>query len=199
MILAGTAAVGALLLMGAPAMAAPKPAVYIGGCANSDVTPTAGACYGFYEKNVNGGNAQDLLDSGVALAALGLTGPYVQLEHIEIKSGNTIDFQNYDLSGTTYISIHWGGGQPSPLPGTSGGVTGFYRLDLADDAQLDTFTTHWGALSNAVLWGTEPCVGAGCDNGGNSVPEPATWAMMIMGFGGVGAVMRRRRYSMTVA
>ncbi len=25
------------------------------------------------------------------------------------------------------------------------------------------------------------------------VPEPATWAMMIMGFGGVGAIMRRRR------
>jgi hypothetical protein len=25
------------------------------------------------------------------------------------------------------------------------------------------------------------------------VPEPATWAMMILGFGGVGAVMRRRR------
>jgi hypothetical protein len=26
-----------------------------------------------------------------------------------------------------------------------------------------------------------------------AVPEPATWAMMIMGFGGVGAIVRRRR------
>ncbi len=26
-----------------------------------------------------------------------------------------------------------------------------------------------------------------------AVPEPATWAMMIMGFGGIGAVLRRRR------
>ena len=37
---------------------------------------------------------------------------------------------------------------------------------------------------------------AGCDGGGGGqggVPEPATWAMMIMGFGGVGALMRRRR------
>ncbi|HEX7947292.1 MAG TPA: PEPxxWA-CTERM sorting domain-containing protein, partial [Phenylobacterium sp.] len=25
------------------------------------------------------------------------------------------------------------------------------------------------------------------------VPEPATWAMMILGFGGIGAVLRRRR------
>jgi hypothetical protein len=28
---------------------------------------------------------------------------------------------------------------------------------------------------------------------GNAVPEPATWAMMIMGFGGIGAALRRRR------
>ena len=25
------------------------------------------------------------------------------------------------------------------------------------------------------------------------VPEPATWAMMLMGFGGLGALLRRRR------
>ena len=29
----------------------------------------------------------------------------------------------------------------------------------------------------------------------NPIPEPAAWAMMIMGFGGVGAVLRRRRVS----
>jgi hypothetical protein len=29
--------------------------------------------------------------------------------------------------------------------------------------------------------------------GEHAVPEPATWAMMIMGFGGVGALVRRRR------
>ena len=26
-----------------------------------------------------------------------------------------------------------------------------------------------------------------------SVPEPATWAMMLLGFGGIGMAMRRRR------
>ena len=31
--------------------------------------------------------------------------------------------------------------------------------------------------------------------GSGAVPEPATWAMMIAGFGGVGAMMRRRRLS----
>lgn len=31
------------------------------------------------------------------------------------------------------------------------------------------------------------------DPGGGAVPEPATWAMMIVGFGGVGAILRRQR------
>jgi hypothetical protein len=34
---------------------------------------------------------------------------------------------------------------------------------------------------------------------GNAVPEPATWLMMIMGFGGMGAMLRRRRASATFA
>ncbi|HLZ77026.1 PEPxxWA-CTERM sorting domain-containing protein [Phenylobacterium sp.] len=33
----------------------------------------------------------------------------------------------------------------------------------------------------------------------NAVPEPATWAMMIFGFGGVGAIMRRRRIAPAMA
>jgi hypothetical protein len=33
----------------------------------------------------------------------------------------------------------------------------------------------------------------------NAVPEPATWGLMIMGFGGVGAVLRRRRAATALA
>jgi hypothetical protein len=34
---------------------------------------------------------------------------------------------------------------------------------------------------------------------GAAVPEPASWALMIMGFGGLGAMIRRRRTSATLA
>jgi hypothetical protein len=33
---------------------------------------------------------------------------------------------------------------------------------------------------------------AGCPGGGSGVPEVSTWAMMLLGFGFVGAAIRRR-------
>jgi hypothetical protein len=96
------------------------------------------------------------------------------------------------LNGATYISLHWGAGN-GPVD-TPGGVTGFYRLDLASDAQLDFIISSFGSLSNAVLWSTEECEGAGCDNNpGGNIPEPTTWALMILGFGGSGVMIRRRK------
>ena len=38
-----------------------------------------------------------------------------------------------------------------------------------------------------------PLVPGGGGNGAGGVPEPATWGLMIVGFGGIGAAIRRRR------
>jgi hypothetical protein len=44
--------------------------------------------------------------------------------------------------------------------------------------------------------GEPDCNGGG---GGNVIPEPSTWVLMILGFGGAGAMLRRRRTAMTPA
>ncbi len=86
-------------------------------------------------------------------------------------------------------------------------LTGTFSLVFANGDQsqvtFDNFFTRFQSISPAIL-GQDSGVGIQCgglnqrpcDGGGvvgNPVPEPATWAMMIMGFGGVGAVIRRRR------
>ena len=64
-------------------------------------------------------------------------------------------------------------------------------------------TSHYGAAPGTYLglpYSSGGCAGLGCGTGGNTggdrppipaVPEPQAWALMIMGFACVGAVMRK--------
>jgi hypothetical protein len=54
-----------------------------------------------------------------------------------------------------------------------------------------------GEVSFAVTGGTASLTGFGGPGADavNPVPEPATWAMMLVGFGAVGGVLRSRRKS----
>ena len=187
--------VGALVLaMGVPSVANATAAVSDGNCSVNNLIPTAAACSGFYAGNQLG-ESQNMADTqAAALAALGFVGTVTPLEHINLNDLPEIDF-NTLLNGVTFIGVHWGGGQAGP-----GNSTAFYRLDLAGDAQLATISTAFASTnSGAVLYGTQPCRGVCGENPGGDVPEPATWAMMILGFGGVGSLMRRRRTLLTAA
>jgi len=74
----------------------------------------------------------------------------------------------------------------------------FFNTD--NKVGLETFVVNKTGLK-AFLYYAD--AGVQIDNlaleGVAAVPEPATWAMMILGFGGVGATLRRRRHSFTTA
>ena len=153
------------------------------------------ACAGGYTiPNEHGNGEQGNLLSGSpvgelaldALVALGYTGDgsFGTDDKIDLPNGaNTLDFGQI-MSGVTIIGIHYGGA------GDSGGeATSFFKLLVPDGTTSITISDRnlGGAnslgLSNSVLFST----------GGPSVPEPATWAMMLVGFGGIGMAMRRGR------
>lgn len=104
-----------------------------------------------------------------------------------IKLGaKDIDFSSIDLDGTAFTQVGFDpAGENWELLLTSlaagahvltvrGSVIGFGDTPGA---------TYTGSLNLDLDGG----------GGGNEIPEPATWALMIMGFGGVGAMIRRRR------
>ena len=69
-----------------------------------------------------------------------------------------------------------------------------FAIADADGASPGVFTAH----DNAKLYcnfGNLSCAapGGGAPGAPGGVPEPAAWALMLIGFGGVGAVLRRRR------
>ena len=75
--------------------------------------------------------------------------------------------------------MHWGN---VPESGNTpyGNVSAFYLWNNAPPGSIQLTDTQ--GYSNAVLYRTS-----------GAVPEPATWAMMLLGFGAVGMASRRRR------
>jgi hypothetical protein len=67
------------------------------------------------------------------------------------------------------------------------GATGNQRFGGVTDA---------GGMTNISIYATNANDNIELDNvsyRGGAVPEPATWAIMLVGFGGLGAALRRRR------
>lgn len=166
-----------------------------GVCALSDLSIEASACSGFFQGNLLNDSPSDRSAQADALAALGFSDWDGSISEPQLDlTSQLVDFSTL-LSGATWIGIHWGAGTGSPSPQTPGGVTGFYRIDAGSG--LDTFLLSFGSASGARLYATQPQpVLRAFDpiqDISRAVPEPAAWALMILGFGAVGATLRRRR------
>jgi hypothetical protein len=79
-----------------------------------------------------------------------------------------------------------------PNQGFSGWQTGHFQFQASSTSQTLSFLsvgTPFGLPPIAVLDGVSL----------TAVPEPTTWAMMLLGFGGIGAMIRRRRQTLVAA
>ena len=156
-------------------------------CATTDVTG-ASACQGYVTGNIFDNGGTDPATVTTMLGNLGFDASGIDfgalysntgLKLSNLNGATSLSFSGApQLFGDTFIGIHWGGGQ-------GGGQSAIYKLDLTTPLNMLTIIgQNPGGSSNAVLFSTTPF------NGG--VPEPATWALMILGFGAVGGMMRRR-------
>ena len=150
-------------------------------------TPDASDCAGYYAGNLINGSPTDLQNQADAIAMLDGdfefdTSTWADVEATKVLTltgtdGNQIDFGT-TLFGETIIGAHFGN-----VSGDAGNVSVFWLFDFgAEGADFVTLDDIEG-FSNAVLYTT----------GTPAVPEPGTWAMMLLGFGAAGYAMRRNR------
>jgi hypothetical protein len=173
-----------ILVAGAALMAAaPVSATTLYPCDNTFPNPDSVACAGYYSGNLLSG--ADVADQQSALNSIGYSGTvdWTALTNggdilSNLNSTDTINFGKM-LSGITYIGMHFGNINDSPQ---TGNVSVFWKFDFTTPTDHITLTSGRGS-SDAVLYST----------GNSGVPEPATWAMMLVGFAGIGFAVRRKR------
>ena len=114
--------------------------------------------------------------------------------------GSSMTFSNV-YYGTTFLGSYGPTshtGIDFPVSSLTAGTTGYDTLSLSFTA------TSAGSIRGFVGTGSADNIGPILDNfridiTPGAVPEPATWAMMIAGFGLVGASMRRRAAKVSFA
>lgn len=141
-------------------------------------------CAGGFTGNLIQGTLQAPgLDAIKALGYSG-TGAYLATQTFTTTQ-DTINFGT-PLFGEVILGIHYGAaGNPSKV-GTE--ATSFFLFDFTSPTSSITVDSRTGTepnfgLSNAALFMD------------GAVPEPATWAMMLLGFAGIGVAVRRSRRS----
>ena len=111
-----------------------------------------------------------------------------------------IDFVNHETYAVDVYWINYSGDRVfyNTLGAMSSYVQGTYITHpwiIAVAGSGDTLAQGTGTLITGFLAATPSALGLAPDiaNIGGAVPEPASWALLVAGFGLVGAAVRRRR------
>jgi hypothetical protein len=187
----------------APAQAAEYIGSYSGNdCGGKDKETGAGGGFDNCYATQNG--VQQGLPEGVAG-----TPAIVKYEGVPVGSVNDISSKFPSITGseisvlydalTNTLSFNYTPGPNDPeihyySIKQSNGYALFYDANaiLSGSWDLDAFFPDNPGYSHITFYDTTSGGGTGGEGGG-AVPEPSTWAMMLLGFGGMGLAMRRRR------
>lgn len=142
-----------------------------------------------YQLDISASNGGDINYFGYWLSAL--------------DSGNLLDFYKNGslvysfkpvnvMSSIGNVSEYFGNPTSKFLGNNGHEPYAFVNLYFSDGASFDRIVFHQ-APGSAGYESDNHTVGYWVSQGGNPVPEATTWAMLIAGFGLVGAAMRRRR------
>lgn len=200
---AGSIALAAL--MATPAQAAPKdqpaqPDKFTPDACTAAWVTGGIACVGYYSKNPFNGDPGSATDAATKAAiekllAGPITGtdggtspaysPPYTLDYDTILAANSQGDSsprmfNILLSGLTIVGIHWGNTSDA---GDNNSISAIWLVNLVTP-------TNGIALANPQGSSTVRIYATG---GAGPVPEPGTWALMLLGFGSIGYALRRRR------
>ncbi len=103
------------------------------------------------------------------------------------RTGDITEQLQVSFGGQTFLT--------PVLSVASGGFSGWKTATFFFTPTATTQTLKF--LSLGTPDGLPPI--AALDGVSLTVPEPATWAMMLVGFGGIGAMIRRRRHTLVAA
>ena len=190
-LLSTNTAMMALAASGTLAVATPQSAfaahVVVSPC-DAGLVQGASSCAGYYQGNLLNNSPADIPLQTAAIGDLNagytFNGDFNATTKVEtLTGGNMIDFGQM-LTGETVVGIHFGN-----VAGPAGNVTAFYLFDFGADGMSSITLNDTMGFSNAVLYNTGG-IGGGM---GGAVPEPATWALMVLAFGGIGMALRGRR------
>jgi hypothetical protein len=110
---------------------------------------------------------------------------------------SAFEFDWGSIDSYNTLTINASDGTFTVIPGTTTGLTPFPNAANGDQVAPGTnglfqVASNSGETFNSITFASSSN-SFEIDNLATAVPEPATWAMMILGLGGIGAMLRRRR------